>query len=181
MKREPSHCLGRGPPDAAGNGSARPTPAAGGGNGSHRRSAEHCAAKIVVEQDPGQAIKVGKRIDMSAHEVAHRGPEVEAHEQMARVGQHHHEGHQRAHRASHRELAEMRPVDLPLLARKRAQAQVCLCCGPRTQPRHQGAEVIGCAGIAALAPSALPGGVRTCPAVAALVAPSSTPQRLAPA
>ena len=88
---------------------------------------------------------------MAAHEVAHRGPEVEAQKQMARVGQHHHEGHQRTHATPHAELAEMGPVHLALLARERAQAQIRLGCGPRAQPGHQGTEVIGAARVAAFA------------------------------
>ena len=88
---------------------------------------------------------------MGAYEVTHRGPEVEAQEQMARVGQHHHEGHQRTQRAPHRELAEVGPVRLSLITGERAQPQVGFCRGPRTQPRHQGTEVIGAARVAAFA------------------------------
>ena len=61
------------------------------------RALEHRAAKIVVEQDPGHGIEPGERLDMSVDEVAHRRAQIEAQEQMARVGQHHHEGHQRTH------------------------------------------------------------------------------------
>jgi hypothetical protein len=88
---------------------------------------------------------------MAAYEVTHRGPEVEAQEHMARVGQHHDEGHQRTNGASHRELSKESPVHLPLIPGERAQSQVGLCRRPRTQPRHQGAEVIGGAWIAAFA------------------------------
>ena len=45
----------------------------------------------------------------------------------------------------------MGPVHLALLARERAQPQIGFCRGPRTQPRHQGAEVIGGARVAAFA------------------------------
>ena len=45
---------------------------------------------------------------------------------LPRVAQHHHEGHQRAPRAADLQVAEVRPVDLRLLAGQGAQAQVGL-------------------------------------------------------
>ena len=74
---------------------------------------------------------------------------------MPRVGQHHHEGHQRPARATDDELAEVRPVDLSLFARQGAQAQIRLGRRPRPVARDDGAEVIGGARIAALAHHAI--------------------------
>src|SRR6266853_5107259 len=68
---------------------------------------EHGAFEIVVECRAGDALEMGERLDMSADEVRHRGAEIEAQKQMARVGEHHHKGHQRTHRAADGERAEM--------------------------------------------------------------------------
>jgi hypothetical protein len=81
---------------------------------------EHRTLKIVVEGGAGNTLEIGKRLDMSADEVAHRGAEIETQEQMPGVGEHHHEGHQRTLGTTDDELAEMRPIDLRLFAGKRA-------------------------------------------------------------
>ncbi len=73
---------------------------------------------------------------MAAEEVGHRCAQIEAQEEMSRVGQHHHEGHQRPLGAADGELAEVRPVDLRLLARQGAQPQVRLGRRPRALAGH---------------------------------------------
>ena len=74
-----------------------------------------------------------------------------AQEDLARVAQHHHEGHQRTLGAADGELAEVAPVHLGLLARQGPQPQVRLGRGRRPVVRHQVAEVIGAARVASLA------------------------------
>ena len=54
---------------------------------------------------------------MAADEAGERGIEVEAHEGVSGVAQHHNERHQRALGPTDGELAEVRPVNLSLLAR----------------------------------------------------------------
>src|SRR6266581_5939047 len=77
---------------------------------------EHGALKIVIQNYERHGVIPGERFHMAADEVIHRGAQIEAQEQMPRIGKHHHEGHQRTHRAADGELAEMRPVDLRLFA-----------------------------------------------------------------
>lgn len=57
--------------------------------------------------------------DVAAQEVAHAGVELEAQEEPPRVAQHHYEGHQAALRAADPHRAEVGPVDLGLLLRRR--------------------------------------------------------------
>ena len=61
---------------------------------------------------------------MAADEVRERGAEVEAHEGVSGVAQHQDERHQGAFGAPDGELPEVRPVNLALLARKGAKAQI---------------------------------------------------------
>ena len=82
---------------------------------------------------------------MAAQEVLHAGVQEEAQEDLARVAQHHHEGHQRAAGAADLEMAEVAPVDLRLLARQRAQAQVGLGLRARPMAGDEVAEVVGAA------------------------------------
>ena len=88
---------------------------------------------------------------MAEQETVHLGIEAKAQEHASRVAQHHHEAHQRTPRAADLHMIEMSPVDLHLLARQRAQAQVGL--GRRARPHRadQVAEVAGLARVAALA------------------------------
>jgi hypothetical protein len=53
---------------------------------------------------------------VTAQEVLHAGIEEEAQKNLARVAQHHDEGHQGTARAADHEMTKMPPVDLPLLA-----------------------------------------------------------------
>ena len=72
---------------------------------------------------------------MAADEVGERGAEVEAHEGVSGVAQHQDERHQGAFGASDGELSEVRPVDLSLLARKGAKAQIRFTGPARAQLR----------------------------------------------
>ena len=77
---------------------------------------QHNAFKIVVEDDPRNPGPCRKGLDMAAQEVLHAGIEEEAQEDVARIAQHHDEGHQRPACAADREMAEVCPVDLGLFA-----------------------------------------------------------------
>jgi len=85
---------------------------------------EHDALHVVVERGPGRAPECGERLDVASDEVGERGAEVEAHEGVSGVAQHQDERHQRTLGPSDGELAEVRPVDLALLARQGAQSQI---------------------------------------------------------
>jgi len=112
---------------------------------------EHGAPQVVVEQHPGHAAEGGEGQHVAPQEAVHPGVQAEVQEDAARVAQHHHEGHQWALGAAHHQVAEVRPVDLRLLARQRAQAQEGLGRRARAVAGHEVAEVVGPAGVAALA------------------------------
>lgn len=86
---------------------------------------------------------------MAAQEVLHPRIEEEAQEDPSREAQHHHERHQRAHRAPDAERAEVRPVHLPLLPGQGAKPQVRLGRCARAQRGHEVAKMIGAARVAA--------------------------------
>ena len=65
---------------------------------------------------------------MAADEVGERGTEVEAHEGIPGAAQHQDERHQGALGTPDGELSEVRPVDLSLLARQGAKAQIRFLC-----------------------------------------------------
>ena len=98
---------------------------------------------IIVEQGPRCAPERGERCDVAADEAGERGIEVEAQERIPRVAQHQDERHQRALAATDGELAEVRPVDLALLARKGSKPQICFTGAARAQLRDAVAEVVG--------------------------------------
>ena len=77
---------------------------------------QHRALQIVVEQDTRNTIPRGKGGDVATQEVLHPGVREEAQEDLARVAEHHDERHQWTPRAADLEMAEMSPIDLPLLA-----------------------------------------------------------------
>ena len=110
---------------------------------------EHDAFPVVVQKDPCRAPEHGERLDVAADEVGERGAEVEAHEGISGVTQHQDERHQGAFGASDRKLAEVRPVDLRLLARKGAKAQIRFTGPAWAQLRDAVTEVVGATGIAA--------------------------------
>ena len=111
---------------------------------------EHCGLEVIVEDDPRHRSECVEGLDMTAQEVVHRRAEIEAQEDLPRVGQHHDERHQWAHRAADGDGAEMSPVGLRLLTWQGAQTQVRFARSPRPHLRHDGAEMIGGTGIAAL-------------------------------
>ena len=82
-----------------GNDTERPIPAASDGSGSHRRDARVLRSEIVIQQGPGHGTEAVKCVDVAAQEAGHRGVQIKAQEQVPRVREHHHEGHQRAPRA----------------------------------------------------------------------------------
>ena len=88
---------------------------------------------------------------MAAQEVLHPGVEVEAQEDAPRMAEHHHEAHQQTLRAADLHRAEVRPVDLALLAGKGVEAQIGLRHRPGTLGRDQIAEVALASPVAALA------------------------------
>ena len=87
---------------------------------------------------------------MSADERRAVSVEEEAQEDPARVAQHHDEGHQGAACAADLQMAEVPPVDLCLLARQRAQAQVGLGRRARAHAGDEVAQMRGAADVAAL-------------------------------
>jgi hypothetical protein len=106
---------------------------------------EHGALEVVVEQHARDAAEEVEGVDVPANEARHRRAQVEAQEDLATPRQHHHEGpqHPRAHADA--DLAEV----LSLLAGQRAQPQVRLGRRTGTVARHDRAEVIGPARVAA--------------------------------
>ncbi len=86
---------------------------------------------------------------MAAKKARHRGAEKEAQEELPREAQHHDEAHERAGRGADRDLAEVGPIDLGLLAGQGAETQEGLCRGTRAVARDDRAEVIGTALVAA--------------------------------
>jgi hypothetical protein len=112
---------------------------------------QHRALQIVVQQDTRNAIPPGKGGDVATQEVLHPGVREEAQEDLARVAEHHDERHQWPPRAADLEMAEMSPIDLPLLAGKAAQAQIGFGFWTRPMAGDEMTEVIGTAPIASLA------------------------------
>jgi len=88
---------------------------------------------------------------MAAQKALDPRVEEEAQEDLARIAQHHDEGHQRTAGTTNGEMAEVPPVHLALLARKTAQAQIGLGRPARTMTGDDMPEVIGTAAVAAFA------------------------------
>ena len=82
---------------------------------------QHCALEIVVEQDTRTSVPGREGANVTAQEVLHAGVEEEAQKNLARVAQHHDEGHQGTACAADHEMTKMPPVDLRLLAGQAAQ------------------------------------------------------------
>ena len=76
---------------------------------------EHRALQIVVEGDARHRPSARRR-HVTAQEVLHARIEEEAQIDLARPRQHHDEGHQRTACAPDRQVPEVPPVDLGLLA-----------------------------------------------------------------
>ena len=86
---------------------------------------EDCAFEVVIEHHPRHRAPSGKCLDMAAQEVVHRAVQIKSQEQVPRVRQHHHEGHQRPGRLADFDRTEVGPVALGLFAGEGAQAQIC--------------------------------------------------------
>ncbi len=110
---------------------------------------KHGALQVVVQEHARHAGPCAKGAEVAAQEVLQPRAEEEAQVDRAGVAQDHHEGHQRTARAADRKTVEVRPVDRCLFAGQRAQPQVGLGRRPRAVQRHEMAEVIGCAAVAA--------------------------------
>src|SRR5262245_57474515 len=111
---------------------------------------QHDALKIVVEQDPGKSTPGGEGSDMAAQKVLHCGIEEEAQVDIARITEHHDEGHERPYRPADFELPEVGPINLTLLSHQCAQAQIGFSLSARAVARDDVAKVIGAPGISAL-------------------------------
>ncbi len=112
---------------------------------------EDCTAKVVIQHHPRNRAPTGERFDVAAQEVVHRGVQIKSQEQVPRVRQHHHEGHQWPGRLTDFDRTEVRPVALGLLAGQGAQPQIRLGNRSRSQARDDGPEVIRAAAITAIA------------------------------
>ena len=73
---------------------------------------QYGAFEIIVENDPWDPRPCFKGLDMAAQEGLHAGIEEKAQEDLARIAQHHDEGHQRTAGATNREMAEVPPSPL---------------------------------------------------------------------
>ena len=71
---------------------------------------QHGAAQIVIQDDPGHALPRREGGEMAAQEIFRAGIEEEAQEDVARVTQDQYEGHERAARATDRDVPKMRPL-----------------------------------------------------------------------
>jgi hypothetical protein len=111
---------------------------------------EDGALQVVVEKDTRHTAEVGEGLHVPGHEERHRRARRESQEQPARVAEHHDEGPQRTLGAADLELAEVRPVDLGLLARHRPQPLESLRRFSRAKAADEAPEMIGPAGVAAL-------------------------------
>ena len=87
---------------------------------------------------------------VAAQEVLHRLIEEELQIQRSRIGQRHHEAGQGALGAAHHHVAEVRPIDLCLLAGKGLESQEWLA-DLRTQAGHGAPQLHDAAGVAAIA------------------------------
>ncbi len=111
---------------------------------------EHDALEVVVEHDPRCPAEVREGLDVPAQEALHRLVEHEAGEQRPAEAHHHHEAHEIPLHALHEELAEVRPVHLPLLARHRLEREVGLTARRRPDRAHVAAKCLDAARVAAL-------------------------------
>jgi hypothetical protein len=93
-----------------------------------------------------QAFHAAKAPAWPLRQVLHACVEKEAQEDQARIAQHHDERHQRAAGTADGEVAEMRPVNLGLLAGQSAQAQIGFRFGARPVAGDQIAEMPGAGG-----------------------------------
>src|SRR3984893_10273716 len=111
---------------------------------------QHSAFEIIVENDPWDPGPCFKGLNMAAQEVLHAGIEEEAQKDLARIAQHHDEGHQRPARAADHEMTEVCPVDLGLLAWQSAQTQKGFGLWTWSQACDEVPEVVGAASVTPL-------------------------------
>ena len=102
------------------------------------------AFKIVVEQNPGQAIPCFEGPDVAGEEALHASVQEEAQENAPGATEHHDEGHQRPPGLTNGQMAEVPPIDLGLFAGQSSQPQISLGLSRlhRTMTGDQVAEVI---------------------------------------
>src|SRR5579864_4259750 len=110
---------------------------------------QHSAFEIIVEDDLWDPRPCLEGRNMTAQKVLQAGIEEEAQEDVARIAQHHDEGHQRTAGAADHKMTEVRPVDLGLLARQTAQTQKGFGLWTRPQARNEMPEVMGAAAVTA--------------------------------
>src|ERR1700680_1292388 len=117
------------------------------------RALEHGTLEMVIEQMAGNAAEAGKGSDVSRQKAGQAGVVEKPHEEPAREAQYHDEGLQGTLTARHFVLAEVRPIDLRLLAWERTQLKKGFTAPawPQTQLGNPVTEVVGSPGVAALA------------------------------
>src|ERR1700730_2085225 len=112
---------------------------------------KHSTLEVVVQDDLPEPAPVGDGADMATQEVLHPGIEEEAQIDVARVREHHHEGHQSSPCPTNFHVTKVPPVALDFFPRQRAKTQECLGRRTRTALRDQVPEVVRRALVAALA------------------------------
>lgn len=110
---------------------------------------EHDTFEVVVQDDSWLSAPNREAVDVPAQEVLHGLIEEELQIERPRVGQRHHETGESAFGAAHQHVAEVRPVDLGLLAGQGVQLQKRLAF-LRTQARHGAAQLHDAAAVAAV-------------------------------
>ena len=108
---------------------------------------EHGALEVVVQDRPWCGAEEAKRFDVAGEKARHRRAHGETQKAQAAVRQHDHEGPKSAERATDRDRAEVRPVDLRLLPRQHHPTQVRLGCAAGPQPTYNRPEATLRAGV----------------------------------
>ena len=111
---------------------------------------QHGAFEVVVENHSRLAGPSLKRMHVAAQEVLHGLIEEELQKQGSRIRQRHYEAGQGTLGAAHRHVAEVRPIDLRLLARKHLELQEGLA-ALWTQAGNHSAQLHDAAAVAAIA------------------------------
>src|SRR5437867_6922731 len=104
-------------------------------------SLEHGRAQVVVQDGPGNAAQLLEGAHVAPQEVLEALVEEELQRQGAGVGQCQHEARQAPLRPSDTDLAEVRPISLRLVSRKRTKRQEGFPMHPWAQPRHDAAQL----------------------------------------
>lgn len=111
---------------------------------------QHGRAKVAIQDDARLSRPGLERVNMAPQKVLHRLIEEELQIQSAGVGQRHDEAGQGALGAAHHHMAEVRPIDLRLLAGKHLQAQIGFA-DRRPHARYGPAQLHEAAGVTAVA------------------------------